>query len=35
MLHVISKRTKPSPRDAIMDKAHMKGNMRLYTMNSH
>ena len=34
MLNVISKRTKPSSRDAIMDESHMKGSIRLYTMNS-
>ena len=35
MLNVISKITKPSSRDAIMDELHMKGSMRLYAMNSH
>ena len=28
------KENKPSSRDAIMDKSHMKGSMRLYTMNN-
>jgi len=29
MLNVISKRTKPSSRDAMMDESHMKGSLRL------
>ena len=35
MLNVISKRAKPSSKDAIFDESDMKGNMRLYAMNSH
>ena len=34
MLNVISKRTKSSSRDAIMDESHKKGDMILYVMNS-
>jgi len=34
MLNVISKRTRPSSRDAILDEPHMKESMRLYAMNS-
>ena len=34
MLNVISKRTKPSSRDAMMDESHMKGSMRLYVIDS-
>ena len=33
MLNVISKRTKPSSRDAMMDESHKKGNMRLYAID--
>ena len=35
MLKAISKRTRPSSRDAILDESHMKGMMRLYAINSH
>jgi len=35
MLNAISKRTRPSSRDAILDESHMKKNTRLYVMNSH
>jgi len=34
MLNVISKRTRPSSRDAMVDESHTKGNVRLYVMNS-
>ena len=30
MLNVISKRTKSSSRDAMMDESHKKGSVRLY-----
>jgi len=35
MVNVISKRTRLCFGDAIIDESHMKGSMRLYTMNSH
>jgi len=35
MLNAISKRTRPSSRDAILDESHMKESTRLYAMNSH
>ena len=34
MLNVISKRTEPSSKDAMMDELHKKGNVRLYVMDS-
>ena len=34
MLNVISKRTRPGSRDAMVDESHTKGNVRLYVMNS-
>ena len=34
MLNVISKRTKPSSRHAMMDELHKKGCMRLYAIDS-
>ena len=34
MLNVISKKTEPSSRDAMMDESHKKGNMRLYAIDS-
>jgi len=34
MLNVISKRTEPSSRDAMMDESHKKGSMRLYAIDS-
>ena len=35
MLNAISKRTRPSSSDAILDESHMKESTRIYTMNSH
>jgi len=35
MLNVISNKTRPRSRDAIMIESHMKGSMRLYAINSH
>jgi len=35
MLNAISKRTRPSSSDAILDELHMKESTRLYAMNSH
>jgi len=35
MLNVISKKTRPSSRDAILGESHMKENIRLYAMDSH
>ena len=33
MLNMISKRTEPSSRDAMMDESHNKGSMRLYAID--
>ena len=34
MLNVISKRTEPSSRDAMMDGSHKKGSVKLYAIDS-
>jgi len=34
MLNVISKKTEPSSKDAMMDKSHKKGSVRLYAKDS-
>jgi len=34
ILNAILKRTRPGSRDAVKDKSHIKGSMRLYAMNS-
>ena len=33
--NAISKRIRPSSRDAILDESHMKKSTRLYAINSH
>jgi len=35
MQNAISKKTRPSSSDAILDESHMKESTRLYTVNSH
>jgi len=34
MLNVISKRTEPSSRDAMIDESHKKGSVRLYAIEN-